>query len=170
MLNFSDCYVAKVKSFFGLKSIDPPVPFDEFLQNNFKDLQQLIKNNQIIVLDGQGNEIDVLLLENYIHASYEKVFKNINLDRNKKDNKVEIKNERPEIQKELDRIKKINIEEKAKFEHKKRLIDSLQGCDQAYRITLEKGIERNDDKIKALQEERQSLLNSIGEIPISKDS
>ena len=162
MVNFSDCYIAKVKSFFGFKSIDPPLPFAEFIQKHQKDLKTLIKNGQIIAFDDQGNEIDIALLETYVHASYQEIF---NTSEHQQDNKEELKDEINNYQKELERIKSITSEEKAKLEHKQRLIESLQGCDETYRLILEQGIARNDDKIKVLQEERQSLLNLINGKP-----
>ncbi len=163
MVNFSDCYIAKVKSFFGFKSIDPPLPFDEFLQKNLKNLKSLVKNKQIIAFDDQGKEIDILLLEAYIHTSYEEIFKKIDPDINKENNEESVKNDSNSFQHIFDKIKLIDTEEKAKLEHKQRLTESLKGCDETYRLILEKGITRNDKKIEKLQEERQSLLNQMSE-------
>lgn len=159
MVNFSDCYIAKVKSFFGFKSIDPPVPLEEFLQNNIKDLKSLIKNNQIIALDDQGDEIDILLLEKYIHASYENIFKKIHLDENNNKQEDNVKVETNYFHDELERIHLIDAEKKSKIEHKQRLLDSLEGCDARYKAILENGIKRHDKIIEELQEERRSLLN-----------
>lgn len=162
MVDFSDCYITKVKSFFGFKSIDPPVPIEEFIHKNLKDLKSLIKNNQIIAFDDQGNEIDIFLLKKYIHTSYENMFKKIHLDENNNNNiekEEDVHDEASYFHDELEKIHLIDAEKKSKIEHKQRLLDSLKECDPRYRKILENGIKRNEKKIEELQEKRRSLLN-----------
>ncbi len=70
-MNFSDCYIAKVKSFLGLRSIDPPVVFNVFLEKNLKHLSTLIEKNKIIVIDENGDEVDSLLWKQEVLNYYE---------------------------------------------------------------------------------------------------
>lgn len=194
MVNFSNCYIAKVKSFLGLKSMDSPVPFDEFLEQNFNDLASLIKNNKILVLDNHGNEIDSSEWKEYIIDFYnnndhededtggygddEKINLdvddmfvetddqeiNLQVDDMFSVSKGDQENEsETEIQEELELINKIDTEEKAKIAHKQSLLQFLEDYDEPSREILEKGLKHANQKIEELQNEREKVLNRINQ-------
>ena len=169
-----------------MRSINPPIPFDEFLEKNFKNLKSLIDNNQIIVIDAQGNEVDSSEWKPYIAEYYENDRERINLDVDsmffeddrdkinldvdsmsfeKDDVDISLDNEaddsEKEIQEELEMINKIDDEEKTKIAYKNRLIKFLEEYDEPSRIILEKNLKLANRKIEELQDERKKVLNRI---------
>lgn len=148
---FSDYFIAKQKSFWGVKSIDPPVPFEDFLAKNFKDLKILIEKKQLIVIDGDGNEVDNTIWEHHILDFYENKGKNTSsaLDNLEK------------IQDILEQINILKSLEKAKVEHKNRLIESMKKSKGVNKVLLDNGIEKVNHRIIELQNEQKSLLAQI---------
>ena len=184
MLDLSNCYIARVKIFLGLRSIDPPVPIDKFLEKNFKKLKSLIKKKLIIVIDEQGNEIDSMIWEDYIVDYYRNNGKPVDSDQDdelinefieepettqeQQENQRSISdsekhNPEQEIQDELELIVKIDTEENAKIAHKNLLLKSLEECDPLNKMVLENGLDRTNQKIEELQEERKAILAQINQ-------
>ncbi len=165
MMNFSDCHIAKVKSFFGLKSIDPFIPFDEFLEINHDNLKTLLKKEQIIVIDAEGNEVDLLLFEKYISEFYEnnnekslQLEKQINDFHHNLDQNIDLTlNE--ENSKLLEQLKKIETEVNDRTTHKERLVQSLKECEERDKKVLETGLDCINQKIEDLHIKRNSLLS-----------
>ena len=161
MTNFSDCNIAKVKCFLGLKSIDPLVPFNEFVEKNLKDLKALIEKNRIIVIDGYGNEVNSSDWKHHIINFYEKVNAKINFAEdharyeNNDDEKYDFEEEDQEEFELL--LNELNAEEEYKTAHKKKLVKALEECETPHRKIIENGIKNTDQKIEELQNELKSL-------------
>lgn len=148
-MNFSECYIAKVKSFLGLKSIDPFLPFDEFMEKNLQKIEMLLEKEQIVIIDAEGQEVDPVLLKQYISESYGNIDKDINFD---------IDDTTTKSKKILDELKKIEAEIEARTTHKQRLYQSLQESDESNKKILEEGIDSLNKKIEKLQSKQKSLL------------
>ena len=157
-MDYSDYSIAKVNSFLGLKSIDPFVPFDLFLEKNHTHLLELLESKRLLVFDADGNEVDISLVEQHIIKYHEEMNTEVNLDlKNIMDPKFYPK----KVQKIIEKIEQIEVEEKDSISHRDNLIKTLNECDEGYKSDIQKGIDITNQKIKKMYTRRKSLLFSI---------
>lgn len=185
-MNLSDCYIARVKSFLGLRSIDPPVVFDEFLKKNLKNLMALIEKNQIIVIDENGNEVDSLLWKKYIIDFYDDNYiEKFNFgedesffESNTKDDKFQLEHNQGELA-EAKLLRKIEIEEKAENEKdadsEKTIFDEDDSFSEAntddYKFDLEKnqGELQNIEPLSKREVEEKTEIEPQNDVDIDSD-
>jgi hypothetical protein len=157
-MSFSDYTIAKVNSFLGLKSIDPFVTFDEFLEQNHKNLKTLLEEKLILVFDLDENEVDISLVEKNIIDFYEKINSELSIDpRNIIGAEFYSKN----IQKKVEKMEILDSEEKDMVAHRNNLIKTLNECVEGDKNCIQEGIDLANLKIKKMFERRKSLLFSI---------
>ena len=140
-----------------MRSINPPIPFDEFLEKNFNNLKSLIDNNQIIVIDADGNEVDSSEWKQYITEYYENDRERINLDVDS----MFFEDDRDRINLDVDSMSFEHDDEDINLDNEEEEEEEEEDINMDEEDLFFEGDEEHDSE-KAIQEELE-MINKIDE-------
>lgn len=161
MKNIEHCLIIKVKEFWGIKSIDPPMPFHVFLEKNKSQLQRLLDKQQIIVVDEQGEEIATeQWLSTMTHFIRQGSIPGeaAEEEASEAENDIETAEFKKKINENLALIKKLTEEEEIKKILHKKIQKSLQESDSFNQDFLQKKHDHLDKQLDKINQDKQEAF------------